>query len=642
MNPKSSGNFQTRAVTWIWSDWEIEHQAELKERLVTFRRQGIDRVRVVLQNSHYGFNDRAVVRAIARVSQWAKVRDIHFWFHADPRQHSRFYIGPTGETAGFLICGSSPTSAAPHLARVNQGRFSLSFHWKNPGSYPELQERAVLLIPEKVEKVFLFQRKDGAILSTTVRDITPEISSCFDLNARECRIFGNVQVPDEEKWWVCAFPFFSSNLFDYFGRESNDLLSVFIEQLFDGCTHIDGLTWGEGGPLALPGLLPTGISLYNSFKAEYRYDLRDFLYSLILPVDDDRHLAVRAEYYNFLESITLDTRRDFHSMMHCFFPSTRVGYSLGGSKNSEPLLRLSGNLDRWNKAGRADIVFDRIEEDDLPRDFLVRLVLLRSLALLSKEKRALLSLPGGTTDKRLSLWAARLLALNSIGAGETIAGNVILSDLPEDLIAARSIIGSSSLDCDTLLIYPTESLAVAPSTEAIRMSGTLNGLIDWLVRKNIQLDLLSSTALEPTGISEDSLRNRGRVYRRIIYPFPKVVSPEILDLLNRLAEAGFPIFLGGDAPAFTSSGKKIKQGIPPCFKPEEPDSLPAEAVTPLFTVPKGAIGGQIRQQNKTLYLLTPARPGGSYQGELAGSLTVPKTHTLSVYAYIKGQKLQRL
>jgi len=106
----------------------------------------------------------------------------------------------------------------------------------------EPEETSLCFEPAGLEKAFLFQMTNRTILKDTIRDIT-SVSHFFTNIAKEyAEVFGNVKVPDDEEWWVMAFPKFDTNLYDYAGRNSNHLLYEFIENLFDACAHMDGTT----------------------------------------------------------------------------------------------------------------------------------------------------------------------------------------------------------------------------------------------------------------------------------------------------------------------------------------------------------------------------------------------------------------
>ena len=285
-------------VIWKWGDPEIENSGLLRKQLLEISSRGFSGVLASLSRSRYEFIDPKVVRAMAQASQWAKKRNIAFWFQVDPRQASRTFISRTGErTENLIVARKSDNGLSqknPNITKIKNKRFELRYEIPKVRS-DRLREVSLQFEPCGLERAFLFQMESGSILKDTIVDIT-EMSHFFsNIDQGYAEVFGEVQTPEDETWWSIAFPKFSTNLYDFAGRASNDLLLYFVEDVFDACTHLDGITWGEGeiGYIADMGRFPVSLSLYNSFIAEYGYDLRDVLYSLILPVDDRSHTRIR-------------------------------------------------------------------------------------------------------------------------------------------------------------------------------------------------------------------------------------------------------------------------------------------------------------------------------------------------------------
>ena len=308
---------------WKWRDQEIENPGILRKQLLEIHSRGFSGVLVSFGPARYEFLDRRVIRAVAQAGQWARKRHLAFWFQADPRQASRTFISRTGERTENLLVARSPKDGLsrnkPNLARVIDNRFELRYEIPRVHT-SRIREISVHFEPSELERTFIFQMEKGVILKDTVQDITPACQFYTNLAQGYAEVFGEIGIPEGGEWWSVAFPKFYTNLYDFAGRQSNDLLLPFIEDLFDACTQLDGITWSDGevGYITNPGRFPVSLSLYNSFKVEYGYDLRNVLYGLILPLDDGSHTRIRCDYYNLLMSTVCGAQRDFYQMIHSF------------------------------------------------------------------------------------------------------------------------------------------------------------------------------------------------------------------------------------------------------------------------------------------------------------------------------------
>ena len=125
----------------------------------------------------------------------------------------------------------------PNIARLQDHRFELTYAFPGALKSPALQEKALLFEPVGLERAFLFQKNNGTIIRDTLKDITSVTRFHADIAGGRVTVFGAVRVPENEEWWVVAFPKFNTNAYDFSGRENADQLGQFVENMFDACTH---------------------------------------------------------------------------------------------------------------------------------------------------------------------------------------------------------------------------------------------------------------------------------------------------------------------------------------------------------------------------------------------------------------------
>jgi len=654
-------------VLWKWGDREINDPKTIRTQLIEIYSKGFSGVLATLGASRYEFIDRKVIRAVAQASQWSKKRNIQFWFQADPRQASRTFITKTGERTENLIVARKPEDGLNpqtlNIAKVVKNNFELQYGIPRVRYSDRFREVALQFEPCELERVFLFQTENGVILRDSIQDITT--ASRFFTNIAEgyAQVFGEVQTPPGEEWYCMAFPKFSTNLYDFAGRVSNDMLLVFVENLFDACTYLDGITWGEGevGYVVDTGRFPVSLSIYNSFLAEYQYDLRDYLYGLILPVNDESHIIIRNDYYKLLLDTVFNAQRDFYQMIHGFFEDLDVGihhtWHLGKHQIND-LVR--GSIDPWQNIEQARSTF--IDMGNVGKtgikinSFISTLIIVKSLGLHSKAQSAYLNLLEPNEEQAdlpywtdlMMLYSVQWLAHFDInGELNTPSMKTKKRDPSEvnfhcyDTINRRidsikKITRFKFPEAGIALIFPIETImSIAPSdAEAILLS--INNLIARLTFAGIQLDVISSMLLKKGKISSEGIRINRRTYNIVIYPYPEVLSPETLEILTVLYKFRIPALLGGMAPRITTRGKRIAQSFPIAFDPNDKNLTPLlhNGVQPPFTTPNNGLGTLIVKENERLLLFMPNKPGKTMYGEVhyeEFSFSISECSTLAIF-----------
>ncbi len=664
-------------IYWIWGDQEIENPGILRQQLMEMQTKGFSGVLTTLRSGRYEFLDRTVLRTVSKVSQWSKKRSMAFWFQADPRQASRTIITRTGERLDVLLLWKSETAggAQPvHAVQVRNNHFELRFIMPQKQFTSMLLEGTLCFEPVALERAFLFQMENGLIIKDTVRDITPECHFYTNLIEGYSEVFGDVRVPEQEEWFVTAFPRFSTNQVDFAGRESKDMMLSYVEDLFDACTHLDGISWGEGGGgyIVRQGYFPVSLALYNSFLAQYRYDVRDYLFTLVFDVDDRSHIRVRSDYFSLLMETVTNAIHEFYQMIHSFFSG--IDISLHHHWHQESTYYdnlLQGNLDPWRNLGKTGSALTEIgREDDLKKSLpliLAALQVTKSLGVFSGTKKAFFSLKGAHyTGRELQYWSD-ILGLLSIRCVTQATGSIRThfqitekqSELPFhqawdhfDEVNRRfndihAVTGYRFPDADTALVFPMETVMASDPRKADLIATSVVQLIHRLFTSHVQFDVITSGIWKNGKLGPDGFVIDGRVYKSLIYPYPEVMDEEVLESAALMQKFGFPLIMGGPRPAFLTTGKRIPRMFRVSFHPEDDDLAPLwkEGIATLFTPPENCLSACISDGPKKLFLFCPDRYEGTYQGTCRWQkmeFPVPKADGLTIFEVSKGKADQVL
>jgi hypothetical protein len=651
---------------WIWGDEEIEDPKRLKSQLLSIHQAGYSAVLATLGNTRYEIIDRRVTRAVVQASQWARRRHILFWFQADPRKASRSLITKTGEKTQnlFVLKNLHDGFQTPNLnlAKIEACRFNIRCAYRHDRSVPEMQEGALSFEPSGLERAFCFKLKDGVVLNQTVRDISNETRFYANIREGYVEIFGTVSVTDADDWRVMAFPRFDTNLVDYAGRESNDVLYGLIEDLFDAGAYLNGVTWDRGGYCSEPGRLPVSLSLYNSFIADYGYDLRDRLVALVLPMDNGSHMSVRQNYYSLLMDAVCGAYHEFQRTVHGFFEGVETGifYEWECGKSASPVCRQEC-MDPWRNlalstSGMSVLCVPKSRRITPDSDALARLALAKSLGVFSSGKSAFVRIRASQWDKQTIEYWSDATALYSVRCMVDAYSETETQPTPDWNLFAKAnealkriedVTGFLFPEADTLLVYPYETWITADPGERKGFSDRLHRFIGRLILHGIQLDVISSVFLRSGMLSPDGFQIGYRSYRAVIYPYPEVLHPDEAEILSILKNQDFPIALGGSTSRMTPSVSSHSNFDLQEFDPESEDLswLAPAGIRPLFQSPCEALGSMIQHLGETYLLFSPSAMGKPYQGEARyGDLafSVPKSSRLTIYRLVDGRSAEQV
>ena len=652
-------------IVWRWGDPEIEDPKLLRQQLQDIYAKGFSGVVAALWETRYEVIDHKVVVAIAQASQWAKSRGLTFWFQADPRQASRSLIAKTGErTQNLIITKSCQNGLEPdniNLVQVCQNKFNLRYQFPKSQQTHIVQEVSLYFEPSGLERVFMFRMKNNRVFSKTIINITKVSRFFANMEEGYVEIFGEVSVPPDEVWWVAGFPRFDTNLTDFAGRQSLDLLQNLVEDLFDVSAYIDGITWDNSGYCGDVGRFPVSPSIYNGFKSEYGYDLRDYLLALVLDYDDDHHVPVRQNYYRFLMEMVNGAQAELFEIFRGFFGE--IDSTMPHAWHSRQSLShdLScGNADPWEgliTQGSGMTLIGRSESMDSGFEAIIsRLVFTKSLAVYSKTGCSFTSLSEFDFGEDEAECWTDLLAMYSLRwivkayghegkFGEPCFKEVVFPIHPlwenidrfnKKLQRIGALTGWSPPEANVALVYPVDSIISVDFQSAELMIEAVHALVGRLMRSGIQVDIISPVILKEGRLSQDHLRIRHRFYNAVIYPYPGIMDPQVVELIAVMKRMNFEVHLGGESPYFTTTGKHIPHHFAVSFDPEDDDLSPLMRgkVSPMIHAPEHSLITKVRRGVETYYMIRPYGVNGSVRGEVIDgrfSFFMPRSEGLMIY-----------
>lgn len=652
-------------IVWRWGDQEIEDTKLLRQQLQEIHAKGFSGVVAALWETRYEVIDPKVVVAVAQASQWTKSRGMTFWFQADPRQASRTLITRTGERTQNLIVTRSPENGIDpeniNVVQVRHNKFNLRYHFPKSQHTHIIQEVSLYFEPSGLERVFMFRMSRHRVLHSTVIDITKSARFFANMDDGYVEVFGEVSVPQNETWWVVGFPRFDTNLTDFAGRQSRDVLQVLVENLFDASSYIDGITWDNSGYCGDVGRFPVSESIYNSFLAEYQYELRDCLLALVLEYDDDSHVHIRQDYYHFLMQVVYGAQYEMYELFRGYFGEidTAMPHAWHPTQSLSHDL-VCGHVDPWEGLVTQRSVMTQIGRSETMETgfdaMLSRLIITRSLGVFSKRGRSYTSLSEFDFGVQEAECWTDLMAMYSLNwlvkaygnegqFGEPCFREVVFPAHPlwkafdrlnRKLNVLHDLTGGTQPEANVLLIYPVDSIMTADFQAAEIMIEAVHMLISRLVKAGIQLDVVSPLILKEGRLLQEQLRIRHRMYSAVIYPYPEILDPEVLELISVMCRLGVEIHMGGEKPTYTTHGKRIPHNFDMSFDPENSDLTPllSEHISPLIRTPEGSLATKILRGVETYYMLRPCGVNGSFKGEVTDqtlTFEVPESEGLVVF-----------
>ena len=676
MGKNNKGKKVVPSMFWTWQDSTIENKEYLLWQLNDLKSAGFKCLYAVPRATRYQLYDKEMIDAVKFAGDACKKEGIEFVWGADPRFAARQTTQKTGYGAELLIVNSKfkfdYNSSGPEAeklflneCKVNNNKYSLRYEYPSRRDIHMLTEVSLWLNPIGVDKVFAYQKKDGKVLKSSVKDITPGHHFFVNRSFYYVEVFGKTNLPAGD-WYVIAFPRFMTNNYAYDSPAHEKILFSLLDEYKKQNVHFDGFWWDEPGYYFQYGQYAISSRIYNDFKNKYKYDLKSNLYALLLDIDDNSHLKVRYDYFQLLMDYVFGSEKRFWEKGEKLFGSLRMG--IHQTWHTLPDNMNTGCADYWRGLEAVDggytddEAFEHYFKTDLAGKYEETsfMILASSLAKFSKSGIAHYNRWGTNYGKEVPTYWNDLMTLFSnewiqhcygytgiIGASRDFGPGFpnhetwkILPDLIKRTQKVVDITKYNLLAAEVAIVYPLPAFLTERQPVLEQMMGKLNRLTGIMPALGIQADVISDWLLAEGKINDRVLQVRNQKYKAVLLPFPKVVTPECLSVIQKMKELNFPCYIIDEPPQFILDGKKISQSFDVSFKIGKDINVLSEEIEKLnlpspVTKLKGAYVTVIPGQSMDVFvMIMPVVPGTQVGGEIlykGNKIIVEQTNSLSIY-----------
>jgi hypothetical protein len=595
-------------IFWTWQDRQIEDPELLRRELLDIKQAGFGGVYCMLRATRYNLLDREVTEAARRAGELCRENGLEFVWGADPRFAATPIIQATGHAAEMLMvnrtfqvplrlaAGADASVQAPNEVRLEQGRYSLRYPIPARRDLHMSTEVSLSLNPVGVDRVFAYQKRDGQVVRSSVRDVTQGHHLFVNRAFGYVEVFGRVDLPPGE-WFVFAFPRFRSNVYAYDSPEHERQLMTLVESYKAQGLQLDGFWWDEPGYYFQYGHFAISERIYDGFRAKYGYDLAPQLLALMLEQDDASHLRVRHDYFQLLMDYVFGAERRLWEKGEALFGPLRMG--IHHTWHWLPDDASTGTGDLWRGLTAVDGgytdqgSFERYFEMGERERFIEagRMVVAKSLARFSRDKRAHFNQWGVKYTNEVPVYWNDLMAAFSnewinhcygytgvLGAdrsfGPGFPDHESWSLSPGLNARNREVLrltGYALPVAEVAIVYPTSTVLTgsAPQTNAIVEE--THRLIGIMPALGIQADAVSEDLLASGRLVNGALEIQGQRYKALVVPYGRVVTPGSLGILTAMKRERFPLHLIAETPFWTTRGERVEASFGPVVR------LPAEA-----------------------------------------------------------------
>ena len=300
---------------WLLKDTEIEQPELLQNEFDDLRKAGFNSLYVMLRSTRYNIFDLEVINTAKSVGDMCQKNNIDFIFGLDPRFGATYITQKTGYGAQFLLTtpdyltNSLAEKKLPNLLNsdtiglnekiVTNGKYNLRYYYPIRRDTHILTEVGMWFNPIGVDKVFAYQRKNGKVVTGSIRDITVNHHLFINRSFYYIEVFGKIDLPKGD-WYVTAFPRFMTNMYAYDSKQHQQIFENLIGEYKKKAVKLDGIVWDEPGYYLNFGKYVVSEQLYADFKKKYGYDLKSNLFALTLNLDNNSQLKVRNDYFELL------------------------------------------------------------------------------------------------------------------------------------------------------------------------------------------------------------------------------------------------------------------------------------------------------------------------------------------------------
>ena len=595
-------------IFWTWQDGQIENPELMQRELLDIKQAGFGGVYCMLRAARYHLFDSEVTAAVKTASRLCQENGLEFVWGADPRIAAAFIVRRTGYGADMLMVnrefqprldvpeGKDPETHLLNETKVVDGRYSLRYQYPVRRDLHMLTEVSLWLNPLVVEKVYAFQRINGKVVRSSIRDITPSHHLFVNRAFNYAEVFGRIDLPEGE-WFVFAFPRFKTNMYAYDSPEHEAMFLGLVDRYKEEGIRFDGFWWDEPGYYFQFGHYAISSFIYQDFLKKYGYDLRENLYALTLNLDDNGHIRVRWDYFNLLMDYVYGGEKRFWLKGESLFGPLRMG--VHQTWHWLPDDAFAGVGDVWRGLPSVDGGYTDegtfegyFRADELGRFVQVsRMVVAKSLAKFSRGKKAHLNQWGVQYGDEVPIYWNDLMAAFSnewinhcygytgvLGADRNFGPGfpnhpswALSAGFNERNHKIKNITQFIPPSAEVAIVYPNPTILTGWAPQTIEMVRNVDRLIGAMPALGIQADAISVDLLALGRLENGVLRIHDQFYKALVMPYAKVVTPACLALLRELKKIGFPVHFINGVPMFTADGRIIQTDFKSIFDfPSDP------------------------------------------------------------------------
>lgn len=675
-----------KSMFWTWQDSTIENRNVLLRQLMDLKNAGFENIYAMPRATRYQLYDKELNDAVKYASDECKKEGLEFIWGADPRFAAREITQKTGYGAEMLMTNAQfkfdykatgPGSEKLFLneCKVENGNYSLKYEYPSRRDVHLLSEVSLWLNPLGVDKVFAYQKKDGQIIKSSVRDITRSHHQYVNRSFYYVEVFGKPNLPKGE-WYVVAFPRFMTNMYAFDSPEHEKMLQSLLTNYKRQNVHFDGFWWDEPGYYFQFGHYAISGRIYKDFKKKYGYDLKEKLYALLLDVDDNSQLKVRYDYFQLLMDYVFGGEERFWKKGEKLFGSLRMG--IHQTWHTIPDDMNGGTADYWRGLKAVDGgytddgAFENYFTSDLAGKYeqISMMLLASSLAKFSKGGVAYYNRWGTNYENKVPIYFNDLMTLfsnvwiqhcygytgvmgASRGFGPGFPDHPSWKILPELMSKTKRVIDITKYKlpvADVAVVYPIPNFLVSRQPELDMMMGKVNRLLGIMPALGVQADAISDWLFAEGKLNNGMFEVRNQKYKAVILPCAKVVTSKCLSMIRKLQVEKFPIYFVDELPQLTLEGKKIELNAKISFSIGADMNLLDDKITEL-NLPSSVsrLGGAYvtvipGDSNDSYLMVMPINPGQKVVGNVlfkGMNVNIETTDSLSIY-HIEPDKYTRV
>lgn len=670
------GSKHISSIFWTWQDKVIENSDTLKANIMDLKNAGFEGLYAMPRATRYHMYHKEMMDAVKLASEECKKQNIEFIWGLDPRFLSSYALQQTSYGAEMLMVNTAYNLKIPtrdkeperpllNECKIENGRYTLLYNYPQRRDVHMLTEAGLWLNPVGVDKVFAYQKRNGKVIKSSIKDITDEHKFIINRSLYYVEVFGKPDLPEGE-WWVIAFPRFGTNMYAFDSIEHENFLFDLLDDYKEEGIHFDGFWWDEPGYYFQFGQYAISDRIYSDFKQKYGYVLKENLHALLLELDDNSQFQIRYDYFQLLMDYVFGGQQRFWQHAEELFGPVRMG--VHHTWHTIPDDMYAGCADYWlglkgvDGGYTDDGAFERYFTDDLAGKYeqIANMILASSLAKFAKNKTANYNRWGVNYKSEVPIYWNDLMALFSndwiqhiygytgiLGASRNFGPGfpnhetwTLLPDLIKKVNKVRDITKYKLPSANVAIIYPMATFLSSREPQNTHMLNHINRLLGIMPTLGIQADGISDWLLAEGKIVNGKLKIRNEEYSAVLLPFAKIITHECLSVIHKLKEANIPYYFIDETPQFLLNGKYLNLSTAVSFSIGEDMSELASNIEKLqlpspLTKLDGAYVTLIQGENKNMFVMVmPIIPNTEVGGNIeynGREINVKPTRTLSIY-----------